>query len=281
MEFATTSENIEVQPDVKIHAVRTTPNDKARSAHEDALTLVFLHFWGGSTSTWSQVIPQLANSYRTLALDFRGWGRSTGPDDQNAYSIKHLADDVEAVISHYNLRRVVIVGHSMGAKVAQLVTGRNRVAGLRGLFLVAPAPPTPLILPNEMREQQLRAYDSPESAEFVARNVLSAGSLSDAVVDTVVIDMLKGNQWAKLAWPQYGMAEDIHDIAREITAPVYVIVSDSDSVETPERVKKQVLPNVGTASPALVVLPRSGHLMPLEDADGVASHITLFLTSLE
>ena len=98
----------------------------------------------------------------------------------------------------------------MGGKVAQLLAGRN-VFGtrLKGVVLIAPAPPTPFQLPEEMREQQRTAFSTPESAEFVVRNVLTGLPLSDEVVKMLVEDMLMGNKYAREAWPEYGMGEDV------------------------------------------------------------------------
>ena len=54
-----------------------------------------------------------------LAVDQRGWGRSRalpGP-----YTLQQLADDVLATIAEAGIDDYVLVGHSMGGKVAQLV----------------------------------------------------------------------------------------------------------------------------------------------------------------
>lgn len=276
MAFAITSEFVELEPDIKLHAVRAGPR------HPDAVdrpTLILLHFWGGSSSTWSPVMSVLADQYATLAFDFCGWGQSTVPGDKDAYSTIHLAEDVEAIIKHYSLRNVVIVGHSMGAKVAQAEAGQGNIAGLRGIVLVAPAPPTPLILPEDMRDQQLHAYDSAENAKFGARNVLSAGSLSDETVSAVVGDMLKGNQWATAAWPEYGMAEDIVEIAESIDVPVSLVVAEKDIVEPLARVEAEVGAHVRGST--MKVLPDSGHLVPLKVPEALGSHLVGFIKSLE
>lgn len=150
------SQIIRLQPDVKLHIVREGTQDASQSQP----TLVFLHYWGGSTRTWSRVIPLLSPTYPTIAIDFRGWGDSVGPLDPDAYSVRQLADDVEAVIARLDDLQggVVLVGLSMGAKVAQVLAGRASLKGqLRGLVLVSPAPPTPLVMPPEAREQQIHA----------------------------------------------------------------------------------------------------------------------------
>jgi 3-oxoadipate enol-lactonase len=47
--------------------------------------------------------------------------------------MQSLAEDIETVISKLNAHDIVLVGHSMGGKVAQLITGRKNVKGIRGL----------------------------------------------------------------------------------------------------------------------------------------------------
>jgi pimeloyl-ACP methyl ester carboxylesterase len=105
------------------------------------LALVFLHYWGGSSRTWGKVIAALPKSYRTIAIDHRGWGQSEAP--ASGYGLADLADDAQGVIEALELKRYLLIGHSMGGKVAQLMASR-RPKGLAGLVLVAPSPPQPM-----------------------------------------------------------------------------------------------------------------------------------------
>lgn len=239
-------------------------------------TLVFLHFWGGSSSTWSAVNAILSLTYPTVAIDFRGWGDSTGPPEMGAYSTSHLANDVEAVIKSLELDDFILIGLSMGAKIAQLIAGRNNLPGLKGAILVSPAPPTSTALPDDMREQQIHAYDAKNSAEFVAKNVLTASSPAEDVIQSLVKDMLQGNQWARAAWPSYVMAEDISDITRNIAAriPVLVVGAGKDMVEPVDKVRKELCDNIPGST--LVVLDHSGHLSPIDDPSGLAECISKF-----
>lgn len=237
-------------------------------------TLVFLHFWGGSSRTFSGVIEHLP-AHHSVAINFRGWGDSTGPQIADAYSIKSLASDVEAVIAELGIKDFILIGHSMGGKVAQLVAGRGVVEGLKGLVLIAPAPSTPLVLPEEMREQQISAYNNAGAAEFVTQNVLTASKLSDEIVSITVQDMLKGNPFAKKAWPEYGMSEDVANEAKNIKVPTLVIAGGLDKVETVERVKAEVVQRIHHA--VMVVLEGKGHLLPLETPAEVAGHVEGFV----
>lgn len=233
---------------------------------------IFLHFWGGSSQTWSKVLAHLPPTLQTIAVDFRGWGLSTGPSDPTAYSIANLASDIESLIQQLHIPSYVLVGHSMGGKVAQLVAGRNYIPGLKGMVLIAPAPPTPLVLPEDMRLQQVMAYETRDAAEFVVRNVLTASKIDEQDVKNLVDDMMRGNEFAKKAWPEYGMGEDVREQAKKISVPVVIVAGELDRVETVERVKGEVLPNIKRAE--MVVIEGVGHLLPIEAPSKVAQAVT-------
>jgi len=270
------SQTIDLHPDVKIHALLSNPPAFNPSAPSALPTVLLLHFWGGSSRTWSFVNPLVAAHYPTIALDFRGWGYSTGPDKPDGYSISNLADDVERVISTLDINDVILVGISMGAKVAQLVAARGKVgANLHGLVLVSPAPATPLSLPPEMREQQLHAYDNAESAGFVATNILTVSYHGRSLPGFVVEDMLRGNRWTRQAWPAYGMGEDVSEGVSEISVPVLVLAAENDRVEPVERVRSEVVARIPGAR--MEIVQGSGHLSPLDKPEVVADNLLKFV----
>ncbi|KAH7216945.1 Alpha/Beta hydrolase protein [Fusarium redolens] len=274
MSFVSTTKLIQLH-DTHLHIEQSSP----RVQSQNYPTIIFLHFWGGSSKTWSPVNDLIAPIFPTIRIDCRGWGNSTGPADETEYSILKLTQDVEHVIKKLALQNYVIVGHSMGAKVAQAIAGRRLVDGLTGLVLLCPAPPTPLVLSQEMRDQQICAYDNAQNAEFVVRNVLTAKALPNETVHGIVEDMLKGNASAKAAWPRYAMNEDILELARSISVPTVIIAGDKDQVEPVARVKTEVSGNIPGAR--LIVLEEVGHLALLEVPEKVAEVIAgLVLTSI-
>jgi pimeloyl-ACP methyl ester carboxylesterase len=70
-----------------------------------------------------------------------------------------LAGDAAALIRALDLKRYVLVGHSMGGKAVQFLAAQ-RPAGLEALVLVPPASPLPQHIPEAAREAQLQAYDT-------------------------------------------------------------------------------------------------------------------------
>lgn len=225
---------------------------------EGGPSLVFLHYWGGSTRTWRGVMARLSATHHCVGIDFRGWGRST--KEATDHSLPTLADDVIGVIGHLGLTDFVLLGHSMGGKVAQLVAARHP-QGLRQLILVAPAPPAPLGTSEQQRQGMLASYQTREGAE-AAIDILAAVSLPAAEREQIVEDTLCGSQGAKRAWPELGMLEDITGEAARIRAPVTVIVGSADRIETEMSLRAEF----GKVFPAtrFVVIPGAGHLAPLE-----------------
>lgn len=235
------------------------------------LALVLLHYWGGSSRTWDAVCGLLSKRYRTVAIDHRGWGDSEAPE--HGYGIGDLANDAQAVVEALKLRRYLLVGHSMGGKVAQLLASR-RPAGLEGVVLVAPSPPSPMVLPEVQRAAILAAYATRESIGAVVDNVLTAIPLAPAHREQVIADSLRGAPQAKAAWPGAGMLEDITGEVGSIEAPVMVIAGERDQVDRVETLQKELLPRIPGAR--LHVLPGTGHLSPLEAPSAVAALIGQF-----
>jgi pimeloyl-ACP methyl ester carboxylesterase len=77
------------------------------------LAVLLLHGGLGDSGLWEPVVPFLAERFRTIRLDLRFYGRSTGP---NAPWSWH--DDTIGVLDELGIDRAALVGLSMGGKVA-------------------------------------------------------------------------------------------------------------------------------------------------------------------
>ncbi len=240
-----------------------------------SLPLVFLHYWGGSSRTWRHVIDALPGTHKTIAIDHRGWGLSDAPT--SGYGLTELAADAEAVIEALGLADYVLVGHSMGGKVAQLMASR-KPQGLRGLVLVAPSPPTAMELPLEARQMMAVAYDSAEAIGMTIDHVLTHKPLSPEDRAQIVEDSLRGAPQAKLAWPMSTMLEDISGQVAAINVPTLVVAGECDKVDSVDALKAKLLPRIPQAT--LHVLPGTGHLSPLESPIELAQLIASFATKV-
>lgn len=86
--------------------------------------LLLLHGGAANTHWWDWLAPELAGSFRVLALDFPGHGRSDWPRPPRY----RMGDFVAAVVGFaeaMGLPRLDLVGHSMGGKVGMLVAAKH------------------------------------------------------------------------------------------------------------------------------------------------------------
>ncbi|MDW8405693.1 alpha/beta hydrolase [Chloroflexus sp.] len=80
-------------------------------------TLFLIHGLGDEADTWRAIIPPLTQSYRIIAPDLPGFGRSSGPN--SGYSLTFFARAMAEFIAALGLQQVTLVGHSLGAMIAQ------------------------------------------------------------------------------------------------------------------------------------------------------------------
>lgn len=94
---------------------------------------MFVHGFACSHEDWKFQLEALQKSNEVIACDLRGHGATPGRPHE--CSIEHYGGDVAALINNLELKRAVLVGHSMGCRV---VLETNRVAPERvaGLVLV-------------------------------------------------------------------------------------------------------------------------------------------------
>jgi pimeloyl-ACP methyl ester carboxylesterase len=77
--------------------------------------LVFVHCWTCNRGEWDQQAEYFAGKYQVVRLDLAGHGGSGR--ERKEYTIEAFAGDVSAVADKLGLKRVVLVGSSMGGPV--------------------------------------------------------------------------------------------------------------------------------------------------------------------
>lgn len=82
--------------------------------------VVLIHGLARSLDDWTGVADSLALDHRVIALDVRGFGKSTRVSEPGRLGIE-MAHDVVRLLDHLGIRRAHLVGHSMGATIAAKV----------------------------------------------------------------------------------------------------------------------------------------------------------------
>lgn len=98
-------------------------------------TVVFLHGWLDHCHGFDWLIAQLPAEWRTFALDFRGHGESDPLPRGASHAFTDHVGDVEALVRHFGLSKLHLVGHSLGGSVA-LVYAAARPALVQSLTLI-------------------------------------------------------------------------------------------------------------------------------------------------
>jgi len=100
-----------------------------------ASPLVLLHGFPESWIMWRRVIPELAQQYRVIASDLRGYGDSAKPPGPSGYDKRTMAIDIRDLIQTLELARPVVIGHDRGGRVARRLA-LDAPEAIRGVALL-------------------------------------------------------------------------------------------------------------------------------------------------
>lgn len=93
----------------------------------DSPAIVFLHGVMGYAMNWRKIAKVFEDRYRVLTFDARGHGRSVHGDvasNPGSYSPEGMAEDLKKILDDLGWKNVVLVGHSMGGRVAYAFAAR-------------------------------------------------------------------------------------------------------------------------------------------------------------
>lgn len=129
-------------PKIKVNGLDLNYNEFG--AENEGVPIVLVHGLGSQAKYMEALANYLvANSNsHVFTLDLPGYGysdrRENNPDMDKSYSIESLAKDVVAWLDAMSLKKVVLLGHSMGGQIAQTIA-RNNADRLYKLILLCTA----------------------------------------------------------------------------------------------------------------------------------------------
>ncbi|MET8101393.1 alpha/beta hydrolase [Streptomyces sp. NPDC005236] len=221
------------------------------------------------TEMWEyQMLPLAEAGYRCVGFDRRGHGRSD--DVWGGFDLDSLADDVDGLLRHLDLREVTLVGHSVGAaEVVRCLTrhGSGRVsrvvlvAGMTpGLVRSADHPegvdPALVETGNETFRRDRAAFFEDGARAFLALD-LPGNELCDAYVRSLINRCLGSTARAGTALGDLVLTLDVAPELAKIDLPVLVVHGTHDvsaPLELTGRRAAQLLPDS-----TLKVYENAGH----------------------
>ncbi len=240
--------------------------------------ILLLHGTNQSSHSWDLVSLALATSYHLFALDQRGHGDSEWSRELD-YSTMAMAEDAIAFARDRKLKRPIVIGHSMGGRVALLAALREPDLA-RALVLVDSGPEMNTSGGRTIRNfihnnrefdnidqfiDNVVAYDPYRKREHVERTVkYNMFQRADG-------KYVSKNDHRRLADSR--TAIDLGDVSA-LPHPVLVVRGGNSNVFTPEAGQRLV----GTLPDArLVTVPNCGHNVHSQNTPGFLAAVKPFL----
>jgi pimeloyl-ACP methyl ester carboxylesterase len=251
--------------------------------------VLLLHSFPQHWYAWRHVIPQLADDYRLLCLDFRGFGWSDAP--ARGYDTASRVADLLAVMDALSLERAWLVGHGWGAWAGFFLClqAPQRISGYLALNMVHPWPTHWAALAGAWRQWHTALWEYPLVGRQVLRRCpgLTRWLLRHWVGDPRIWQQSALEEFVQssreTAGARAGQALHwqyvLHDIPalalgrnrnHRLVVPTLLLAGAADPVVSP----KLLQGGDRYASDLRVrTVPGAGHLLPEERPDLVASAV--------
>jgi haloacetate dehalogenase len=80
--------------------------------------IIMLHGFPQTRAMWHGIAPALAQDFRVICPDLRGYGASAKPKGVDHYSFREMGKDILALMDHLGIENAHLVGHDSGARVS-------------------------------------------------------------------------------------------------------------------------------------------------------------------
>ncbi|UZO80092.1 alpha/beta hydrolase [Aquimarina sp. ERC-38] len=241
--------------------------DPVLTKGDGAITLVFLHYFGGDGGSWLWTIDELSKNYKCISLTLPGFGNTEPLKNK---SVVHFAQWIADKLASLKVTNYILCGHSMSGKLA-LVTATLSTIKPKQLILIAPSPPTVEPMEAEEKERMLH-HPAIREAETTV-NKVTAKKLSASQKEYAIISQLRIEHETWAWWIKQGMEDNITTLIKDVNIPTTILVGENDPVIDMNLVQTEVLPYMPESQ--IIVIKDSGHLIPMESISEVASTIHL------
>lgn len=243
--------------------------------------LVLLHGFPLDHSMWHHQIEAFALNYRVIAIDLRGFGRSS--ITPGAVAMEQYALDVDSLLAKLGVEEnFVLCGLSMGGYIA-FEYYRNFPQKPAGLILcdtrATPDSESARTQRIETAEKVLR--DGPNDlADAMVEKLFSAETLKqrrDLVNDVRNVMLRTHPEGIAAALRGMAMRPDSTPLLAQITTPTLVLVGEHDAI-TPAAEMESMAAQINGAR--FEKIARAGHMAPLEQPQAVNAAIDRYLSAL-
>lgn len=238
--------------------------------------LILVHGLNGDLTGWALVMPKLSQHYRTIALDVRGHGETSKPDQP--YSIQGFSEDLYDFMNQLKISKAQLLGLSMGGAIVQQFA-LNHPERIRSLVLVSTfshfdekTHQTFVHLRQTLRQEGYPAYYDEVvklafTPQFIAANPGPIAELKEKRV--------RSNSPVAIGRATDAcMAFNLKHQITKISLPT-LIVSGREDIFTPVHLAEHIHRSIPGSE--WKVLEGGGHILPIEKASQLAQVVLEFL----
>jgi len=84
---------------------------------DNNIPIILIHGFGAKKEIWNSQVGALSKKFKVITFDIRGSGKSDRPN--KPYTMGMFADDIKGLMDHLNIKKVHLVGRSLGGMIAQ------------------------------------------------------------------------------------------------------------------------------------------------------------------
>jgi pimeloyl-ACP methyl ester carboxylesterase len=265
---------LQIPPDLELHYVVDDYNDPWRMPG----TILLLHGNAESSAAWYGWAPRLAQRYRVVRPDMRGFGASTPMPRDFAWSLDLLIDDFCRLMDAVSVDRFHLVGAKIGGTIARAFAAR-RPERVRTLTVVGTPPP--YRIGAEDRVPALTETLETQGVEHWARENMAerlGSAFSPAGVAWWTSFMGRTAVSTQLGFMNTIACADIRADVPKITRPTLVITTEGSGLASVEETRawQQTIPDS-----ELLVLPGDSYHVAASDAAQCAQATLEFIERRE
>jgi pimeloyl-ACP methyl ester carboxylesterase len=251
--------------------------------------LLFSHEFAGDYRSWEPQVRYFARRYQVITYNARGYPPSDVPEDVGAYSQAQAAEDIVGLLRHLDIPQAHLVGLSMGG-YAVLHVGLSHPGVVRSMVVAGCG------YGSVAGEREKFQQDSGQVAQRLEREGMPAVAAIYAKGPTrVQFEDKDPRGWREFAaqlaeHSAIGSALTLRGVQgqrpsvyaleaqmRQCRVPTLIISGDEDEpCLEPGLFMKRTIPTAG-----LLIIPKSGHTINLEEPEAFNRAVSDFLTAVE
>ena len=234
--------------------------------------LVFVHCWACDRTYWDNQVAEFAKNYRVVTIDLPGHGQSG--QERKSWSIPGFAEDVKTVVMKLDLKRVVLIGSSMGGPISL-----EAARGMPGRVVAVVPVDSMLNVEQKITPEQLDGVIKSMQADYkgtitgLTNQFFFAPNTPAAVKERVLKDATSRPPEMAIAILKGIFVHDAVPTLRETKIPVHAI--NADRAPTALEVNRKYAPQFDAT-----IIKGSGHYPMLENPAGFNQALAEILKKL-